>query len=54
MRVVRFPLVAELAHGPLLSLRDEDRIETEAARAVGLVRDPALENARSPDFLAGR
>jgi hypothetical protein len=51
--VLGFPLVAELAHGPLLAVRDEDRIEAEPARAAGLVRDPALQHPRAAELLAG-
>jgi hypothetical protein len=39
------PRVAELGHGALLAVRDEDRVETEASGAVRLLGDAALERA---------
>jgi hypothetical protein len=39
------PLIAELGNSPVLAVRHEDRIEPEAARAAGLMDDPAFEDA---------
>jgi hypothetical protein len=45
--VVRLPLVPELRDRTLLVVRDEDRVEAEAAGATRLVDDPTFEDAGS-------
>ena len=42
----RLPVVAELADGALLAVRDEDRVVAEAAAAARRARDRALERRR--------
>jgi hypothetical protein len=48
------PFIAELGHRPVLAVRDEDRIEAEAARAARLVDDHALEGAGAAQLPAVR
>jgi hypothetical protein len=48
------PVIAELRDRPILSVRSKDRIEAEAARAAGLVDDPALEDAGAAELPAVR
>src|ERR671922_1548057 len=48
VRVLRLPVVAELGDGSVVAVRDEDRVEPEAAGASRLVPDPAFEDARAP------
>jgi hypothetical protein len=50
--VLRLPVVAEFAHRLLLAIRDEDRVEAEAARAGGLRGDSALENAGASQLVS--
>src|SRR5256714_15226544 len=45
MRVLCLPVVAELGHGLVLALGDEDRVEAEARFASRLGGDPAFERA---------
>jgi hypothetical protein len=52
MRILCLPVVTELADRPLLTLRHEDRVEAEAARAPGHVEDAALEDSCSTQLLA--
>jgi hypothetical protein len=52
--VVRLPLVAELRDRTLLVVRDEDRVEAEAAGAARLIDDPSLENAGAVQLFALR
>jgi hypothetical protein len=54
VRVGGLPVIAELGNRPVLAVRDEDRIEAEAARPAGLVDDPALEEAGAPHLPAVR
>jgi hypothetical protein len=52
--VARLPLVAELRDGPGLAVRDEDRIEAEAACAARPFDDPAFEDARPAQLVTFR
>ena len=54
VRVLGLPLVAELGDRPLLALRDEHRVETEASGPSEPVGDSALEDAGAPELLALR
>jgi hypothetical protein len=49
--VHRLPLVAQLGDGLVLPVRNEDRIEAEAARPAPLVDDSSVQDAR-PSKLA--
>src|SRR4051794_18177058 len=54
MRVLRLPLVAELADRPPLALRDEDRVEAEATAARRRLGDPPGECPGASDLLPVR
>src|SRR4029079_9621624 len=54
VRVLGFPLVAELRDGLLFAHGDEDRVVAEALVAARLDGDPALEGAGAAQLLAGR
>jgi len=45
--VLQLPAVAQVGHGALFALRDEDRVEAEPARSARLFGDPAFEDARA-------
>src|SRR4030095_4338980 len=46
------PVVAQLRHRSLLTLRHEDRVVAEALGAARLVGDPALEHTGAPSLAA--
>ena len=52
MRVLGFPLVAELGDGALFAFRDEHRVEAEAFGAAGRERDAARERAGTAQLVA--
>src|SRR4051812_18914534 len=54
MRVLSFPLVAELGDGSLFAFRDEHRIEAEAFCAARRECDAAGERAGAAQLLAVR
>src|SRR5262245_13004544 len=45
VRVLAFPVIAELGHRPLLALGNEDRVVAEPFGAAWFVPDPPLEDA---------
>jgi hypothetical protein len=54
VRVLRLPPVAELGDGPVVAVRQEDRIEAEALRAARLFGDAPLEDSGAAELFAGR
>ena len=54
MRVLPFPVVAQLGNGLISTVRDEDRIEAEPFGAASLYPDPPLERAGAAKLLTRR
>src|SRR4051794_35095759 len=52
MRILGFPLVAELGDGALFAFRDEHRVVAEAFGAAGRERDAARERAGTAQLVA--
>jgi hypothetical protein len=52
MRMLGLPVVTELPDCSLLALRNEDRVETEAARSSRLVGDAPFQDAGATKLLA--